>query len=402
MYSAATAGDFIRRRLSSWSSAGWMREPRNPVYNLISTLEDGLLIGRPWHMQKLTPRAAQILAALVGEYIETAEPVGSARLSQCAGLSISSATVRNTLAELEELGYLHQPHTSAGRVPTDRGYRFFVDQLLEKPRVVALRARGGSTMEAELRRDVGSPALVEDVLVSVSGVLSRASKLVAFALPMPGSGGVLREIEFVPLTSTKVLVVVVVDDGQVARKAIDLGEVAEPHVLRQAANYLNTEFAGLPIEEVREAVIARLQQERNLYDALRSRALRLARSGLNELPKRPALFVEGASALLDDSAEASGVSVATLRALLQMVEEKERLVRILNEYIDGRGLTIVIGEEHRSPDLRAFSLVASTYEDGSRRGTVGVIGPIRMHYSRTIAVVDGVAQAVSRVLRDSM
>src|SRR5262245_53776714 len=120
--------------------------------------------------KNLTPRAARILAALVGEYIETAEPVGSARLAQCAGLNVSSATVRNTLAELEELGYLHQPHTSAGRVPTDRGYRFYVDQLLETPRVV-LHAKGGATMEAELRRDVGSPALVEDVLVSVSGML---------------------------------------------------------------------------------------------------------------------------------------------------------------------------------------------------------------------------------------
>jgi heat-inducible transcriptional repressor len=351
---------------------------------------------------KLTPRAARILAALVGEYIETAEPVGSARLAQCAGLNVSPATVRNTLAELEELGYLHQPHTSAGRVPTDRGYRFYVDQLLETPRAVALRVRGGSAMEEELRRDVGSPALVEDVLVSVSGVLSRASRLIAFALPMTDSAGILKEIEFVPLTSTKILVVVVVDDGRVTRKAIDLGESVEPPELRQAANYLNTEFAGLPLEEVREGVIARLQQERTLYDELRSRALRLACSGLNELPRRPSLFVDGASSLLDDRADASSVSMSTLRALLRMVEEKGRLVRILNEYIDGRGLTIVIGQEHRSPDLRAFSLVASTYEDGTRRGTVGVIGPIRMHYSRTIAVVDGVAQAVSRVLRDSM
>src|SRR5262249_44384220 len=161
-------------------------------------------------------------------------------------------------------------------------------------------------------------------LVSVSGVLSRASRLIAFVLPMATSAGILKEIEFVPLTSSKVLVVVVVDDGQVARKAIDLGEMVEPHVLRQAANYLNTEFAGLPRGDVREAVIARLEQERNLYDALRSRALKLARSGLNELPRRPALFVEGASSLLDERAEASGVSMATLRALLRMVEEKER------------------------------------------------------------------------------
>src|SRR5580765_73573 len=179
----------------------------------------------------LSSRAARILAALVSEYIHTAEPVGSARLAQSAGLNVSSATVRNTLAELEELGYLQQPHTSAGRVPTDRGYRFYVDQLLETPRPV----RAGAAVEAQLRRDAGSPALVEDVLVSVSGVLSRASRLVAFALPMPDGYGILKEIDFVPLSASKVLVVVVTDDGQVTRKAIDIGEELNPQDLRQAA-----------------------------------------------------------------------------------------------------------------------------------------------------------------------
>ena len=346
----------------------------------------------------LSPRAARILVALVGEYIHTGEPVGSARLAQSAGLSVSSATVRSTLAELEELGYLQQPHTSAGRVPTDRGYRFYVDQLLETPRPL----RAGAAAEAQLRRDAGSPALVEDVLVSVSGVLSRASRLVAFALPIADTSGILKEIEFVPLSASKVLVVVVADGGQITRKAIDVGDAITSPELRHAANYLNTEFAGLPLEDVRAAIVERLQHERTLYDALRSRALRLAQSSFEEFPRRPVLFVDGASSLLNDTSEASGISMATLRALLRMVEEKERLVRILNEYIDGPGLRIVIGQEHHWPDLRLFSLVASSYGHGLRRGTVGVIGPMRMHYSRTIAVVDGVAQAVSRVLRDSM
>jgi heat-inducible transcriptional repressor len=348
-------------------------------------------------MSQLSPRAAQILAALVAEYIDTAEPVGSARLTHVAGLGVSSATVRNTLAELEELGYVQQPHTSAGRIPTDRGYRFYVDQLLASPRPF----RSGAAMEAQLRRDAGTPALAEDVLAAVSLVLSRASRLVAFALPITAGDGILKEIEFVPLSSTKVLVVVVADGGQVSRKAIEVGEEIDPQALRQAANYLNTEFSGMPLEDIRIAVMERLRHERTLCDALRSRALKLAQTGLEELPRRPSLFVDGASSLLDETAE-DGVSIGTLRALLRMVEEKERLVRLLNQYIDGPGLTIVIGQEHRSPDLRPFSLVAATYADGSRRGTVGVIGPMRMQYSRTIAVVDGVARAVSRVLRDSM
>jgi heat-inducible transcriptional repressor len=349
-------------------------------------------------MQQLSPRAAQILAALVAEYIDTGEPVGSARLAHAAGLGVSSATVRHTLGELEELGYLQQPHTSAGRIPTDRGYRFYVDRLLAAPRPL----RGAAAMEAQLRRDAGTPALAEDVLAAVSQVLSRASRLVAFALPITAGEGILKEIEFVPLSSTKVLVIVVADGGQVSRKAIDVGEEIDPQDLRQASNYLNTEFAGMPLELIRVAVLERLRHERTLCDALRSRALKLAQSGLDEMARKPALFVDGASSLLDEADEDSGISLTTLRAVLRMVEEKERLVRLLNQYIDGPGLTIVIGQEHRTPDLRSFSIVAATYADGGRRGTVGVIGPMRMHYSRTIAVVDGVAQAVSRVLRDSM
>ena len=255
-------------------------------------------------------------------------------------------------------------------------------------------------MEAQLRRDAGSPALAEDVLAAVSLVLSRASRLVAFALPMASGDAILKEIDFVPLSATRVLVVVVADGGQVSRKAIEVDEEIDSQSLRQAANYLNTEFAGFPLADIRLAVLDRLRHERTLCDALRSRALKLAQSGLEELPRKPSLFVDGASSLLDDT-EDSGISLGTLRALLRMVEEKERLVKLLNQYIDGPGLTIVIGQEHRTPDLHLFSLVAATYADGSRRGTVGVIGPMRMHYSRTIAVVDGVARAVSRVLRDS-
>ncbi len=240
------------------------------------------------------------------------------------------------------------------------------------------------------------------MLAAVSLVLSRASRLVAFALPIAAGEGILKEIEFVPLAPGKVLVVVVADGGQVSRKAIDVSDQLESSDLRQASNYLNTEFSGMPLEQIRMAVMERLRHERTLADALLSRALKLAQSGLEELPRKSSLFIDGASALLDNTSDDSGVSVTTVRALLRMVEEKERLVRLLNEYIDGPGLTIVIGQEHRTPDLHPFSLVASTYADGSRRGTIGVIGPMRMHYSRTIAVVDGVAQAVSRVLRDSM
>jgi heat-inducible transcriptional repressor len=342
----------------------------------------------------LSDRSRWLLATLVREYIETGEPVASQVLARESGLGVSSATVRNALAQLEAAGYVHQPHTSAGRVPTDRGYRVFVDLLLESRKPT----RPPVHVEHQLRQQAGQSPLIDGLLASVSHVVSRAARNVSFALAGPDAA-VLQRIEFVALGGSRVLVVVISRGDQLTQKVVDLGEEMRPEDLVQAANYLNTEFAGLPLLEVRAAVLARLQQERTLYDQLLNRALRLAQSTLVDLPQPRVFHVEGAASLLDDGAE--GVSLRTLAALLEMMEEKERLVHLLDQCIDGPGLTVVIGAEHASPDLRPFSLVASTTVEAGAIRTVGVIGPMRMHYSRAIALVDGATQAVSRVLRDA-
>ena len=343
---------------------------------------------------ELSDRARRVLTTLVREYIETGEPVASQALAVRGGLSVSSATIRNVLAQLEEAGYVHQPHTSAGRVPTDLAYRVFVDALLGSRR----SGRLSLSLEQELRQQAERSPLLDDLLAGVSHVVSKMSRHVGFALS-ENEGDILQRIEFIPLAGSRVLVVVVSRGQQVTQKVIDATEELTSEELAQAANYLNTEFAGLPLFDVRHAVVARLQQERTLYDALLARALRLASSTLEELPKQQTFFVEGASSLIDTAAPSEGVSLATLRALIEMMEEKERLVHLLNQYIDGPGLTVVIGAEHAAPDLRSFSLVASTSVDGPTIRTVGVIGPTRMRYSRAITVVDGAAQAVTRVLR---
>jgi heat-inducible transcriptional repressor len=232
----------------------------------------------------------------------------------------------------------------------------------------------------------------------VSHVVSQASRTVGFAVRTPNGGAVFERVEFVPLTATRVLVVIVARGGHVIQKVIDVGEALHADDLRQAANYLNSEFSGLPLDRAREAVLERIDEERLLYDTLMARAMRLASSTFADLPDDRTIYVEGTSSLLDDG---SGLTMTMLQALLVMIDEKERLLNLLNAYIDGPGLTVVIGAEHLDPSLRPFSLVASTYDDGARTGTVGVIGPTRMRYSRAIAVVDGAAQAVSRVLRDT-
>ncbi len=342
--------------------------------------------------QDAADRSRRVLAALVREYIASGEPVASSLLVTAAGLGVSSATVRSILSRLEEEGFVQQPHTSAGRIPTDRGYRFYVDLLLDSKRP----NRSTEAVEARLRRE--SPGrLLDSLLPQVSHMLSQASRGVGFAIRPAHEAAVFDRVEFVPLSATRVLVVIVASGGHVIQKVIEIGEPLGSDELRQAANYLNEEFSGLPLHRAREAVLERIVAEQSLYNALRARALRLATSTFSDLPDDRPMYVEGASSLLDD---ATGLTVQTLQALLLMIDEKQKLLELLNEYIDGPGLTVVIGAEHLDPNLRPFSLVLSTYDDGSGIGTVGVIGPTRMHYSRAIAAVDGAAQAVSRVLRD--
>src|SRR4029079_5367299 len=211
-------------------------------------------------------RSKRVLAALVREYIESGEPVASSLLVSAAGLGVSSATVRSILARLAEDGYVHQPHTSAGRIPTDRGYRFYVDLLLESKRTT----RAATAVEARLRGDRPN-RLLDSLLPQVSHMLSQASKSVGFAIRPAHEAAVFDRVEFVPLSSTRVLVVIVASGGHVIQKVIEIGEPLDANDLRQAANILNAEFSGLPLHRARQAVLERIDEERSLYDALRAR-----------------------------------------------------------------------------------------------------------------------------------
>ena len=299
---------------------------------------------------ELPDRSRRLLATLVREYIETGEAVSSQVLARESSLGVSSATVRNVLAQLEEMGFVYQPHTSAGRVPTDRAYRVFVDQLLEgrKP------AKPSATVEIRLRQQSERSPLMGDLLSDVSHLVARAARVVAFAIS-DNEGATLQRIEFVPLGAQRVLVVVVAGDGKVTQKTVESDAALRSDDLVRAANYLNTEFAGLPLLDVRDAVAARLEMDRSLYDELLRRALRLAQASLEDISRQQAFSVEGASALLE-SGNADGVSLATLRALLEMMDQKERMLHLLNEYIEGPGLTVIIGAEHTAPagSLRLF------------------------------------------------
>jgi heat-inducible transcriptional repressor len=338
----------------------------------------------------LPERDRRILGVVVSAYIEQGEPVSSLWLAK-GRLGVSSATLRNVLARLEDQGYVRQPHTSAGRVPTDLGYRNYVDNVLAERRA----SRPAPNVEARLRR-AGS---VDDLLSHVSQEVSRASHQVGFAIAPSADTTTLEHLNFVPLDGGKILVVVVAAGGHVSHKIIEPTEQYDQTELAQASAYLNNEFKGRTLFDVRQMVIERLREERTLYDVLMARALRLASATLAYVDSNPVIYVQGTSMLLEDvSSEDPDVTLEALRALLQMIEEKARLLRLLDDYLGGDGLTVVIGSEHASSELRRFSLVFSTYSDGRGTGAVGVIGPTRMHYSRAINAVDSLSRVVSRVV----
>jgi heat-inducible transcriptional repressor len=342
----------------------------------------------------LSARSGRILATVVREYIHTGEPVASVVIARRGTLGVSSATVRNVLARLEEQGFVRQPHTSAGRVPTDRGYRFYVDLLLEHRRPVERRG-----LASQIRLAADEEPSTNGLLANVSRLLSRESHHVGFALGPATGDQRLEKIEFVTLGGSRVLVVAVTEGDQVTQKVVDTSEILSPEELRRGAEYVNREFAGRPIDEVRAAIVARLQEARGIYDTLMARAFALASRALDARSPEHPLHVDGTSSLLADASQLHAeLSLDTLRALVEMIEEKQRLVRLLSEYLDAPGLAVVIGGEHALPDLKPFSLVAASYLDGRRGGSVGVIGPTRMRYSRAISVVESAARAVGEAL----
>jgi heat-inducible transcriptional repressor len=340
----------------------------------------------------LSERDLRVLSVLVREYIERGEPVSSLWLAEHSGVHVSSATLRNVLARLEEAGFVHQPHTSAGRIPTDMGYRSYVDLLLQG------RRPPRPPTEARVRLS----GTFDGLLDTMSQELSRTAHHLAFALAPVDDQVTLRHVEFVALDASRVLAVLVAESGQVWHKLLSPADALSPRELAHAASYLNQEFAGRRLADIRSEIVVRLHRDRALYNSLVAHALRMASNTLDEVASEARLFVHGASTLVEEASEAaSEIPLDRLRAVFAMIEEKHRLVSLLQEYMEGPGLTVVIGAEHHVPDLRDFSLVASTHVEGGRVATVGVLGPRRMRYSRAIAAVEGVSQAVGRLLPDA-
>jgi heat-inducible transcriptional repressor len=338
---------------------------------------------------ELDDRARDVLRAVVQEFITTGDPVGSNQLTRKGEFEVSPATMRNVLAELEELGFLEKPHTSAGRVPTDQGFRFFVDTLvqLKEP-----SARDRELIETGL---VGTS--LEERLQDAGKVLHTLSQHAGVVLIPRPSGVTFSRIEFVRLREDRVLAILVATTGQVQNKLISVDAPISSAQLSEAANYLNEFFKqSLSVEDVRGRLLQELETERAQYDELASRALKLG-AAATDVSSTERVVIEGTGTFLDQREFAEDVK--RMRTLFKALDEKHQLLSLLDRVQRTREMQIFIGAESEFSAQGDVSLIASPYGTGDVVvGTVGVIGPTRMNYQRVIPLVNFTAQVLSRVL----
>ena len=334
----------------------------------------------------LDERTRRVLAAIVRDYIQGGEPVGSHAIARRPDVDVSSATVRSVMADLEEMGYLEKPHTSAGRVPTTRGYRYYVDALLRvKPPLPEERE--------QIERRAHEATQLDALMTNASRVLHSLTKHAGVvALPRPQSERLAR-IEFVRLREGRVLAVLVARSGAVRNRLLTLppGPVAE---LDQAANYLNSLIEGLTLAEAQTRVRTELERDRRELGALQAHALALGAQAVEVTGS--SVHIEGQMSLLEDKALAH--DLAKIRALFRALEEKEQLLSVLDRTLEAEELRIFIGAESGivEPDL---AIVAAPYRmRGEVVGALGVIGPTRMDYSRVIPLVELTARTVGSTL----
>jgi heat-inducible transcriptional repressor len=338
----------------------------------------------------LNERAQLLLKALIENYIRDGQPVGSRTLSRDSGLSLSSATIRNVMADLEDLGFVASPHTSAGRVPTDKGYRFFVDTLLK------LKPLHHEEVE-EIERRLGVDASKGKSLVqTVSQMLSSVTRMAGLVtLPNPNYIA-LSHIEFVGLSENRALAVMVMDNREVQNRVVQLDRKYSTEELRRAANYLNESFSGRSLPDVRAQLVLQLQETRQHMNQLMLDAIQVAQKVFDNEPERVEYVIAGETNLMG-FAELSNVD--RLRRLFEAFNEKHDILRLLDGCLRADGIQIFIGQESGYRILDDISVVTAPYMlDNRVVGVLGIIGPTRMAYERVIPIVDVTAKLLGSAL----
>lgn len=337
----------------------------------------------------ISERARLLLKTLVERHIRDGQPVGSRTLLEEAGLPVSAATIRNVMSDLEERGYVISPHTSAGRIPTAMGYRLFVDSLLQ---VKPLEREAVSVLRNQLNPDKSATELVQ----SASSLLSSISAQAGLVTVPRQEAGQLRQVEFLPLSGDRVLVILVINEREVQNRIIHTQRPFTEEQLREAAAMVNQRFAGRPLPDVQEQILREMREARSQIDSYMQATLDLANQALDQEPGEEEYVVAGESRLLDN---ATADEILKLRELFDAFEQKKDLLHLLERCTRAQGVQVFIGEEAGYEVFGDYSVITAPYGDGARTlGVLGVIGPTRMAYERVIPIVDVTAKMLSSAL----
>jgi len=337
----------------------------------------------------LNERAQHLLKVLVERHISDGQPVGSRTLSRDCGLELSPATIRNVMADLEDLGFVRSPHTSAGRVPTVRGYRVFVDSLLQIKKLNSLEIE-------QLQRAVDATQNTTELVQSVSTLLSGVTRLAGLVMLPRHNTQMLRHIEFLPLSRDRVLVILVLNEHEVHNRIIDVEREFSAADLQQASNLLNERFAGRDLLQIRNDLLNELQATRESMNVLMETALAMAGKVFENDEETEDYVLQGQTNLMNFAELAD---MEKLRQLFEAFSEKREILHLLDRCIDARGVQIFIGEESGYQALDECSIVTAPYTvEGRVLGVLGVIGPTRMAYERVIPIVDVTARLLSSAL----
>lgn len=339
--------------------------------------------------EELNERSQNILEAIVEDYISSAEPVGSRAITRRHSFNLSPASVRNVMSDLEEMGFLCSPHTSAGRIPTEKGFHYYIDSLLQVRNL---------SMEEEnrLRKNYRFKGMkMEDVMQEVGRVMSGLSNYTGLVMAPKFATTVFRQIEFVRLSYGRLLVIYVSETGLVQNKVIEGAPDLGARELEQISNYLNRELTGLSIQEVREKISRELNAESTRYDKLQKQALSLSNAALQDEAEN-LVFVSGTSLMLE---QPEFSTPDRMKQIIRTLESKKTLIELLDRSQSAQGVQIFIGSQSQHIEIEGCSLVTSNFSNKKGAiGTLGVIGPVRMTYSQVIPIVDFTAQLVSRIL----
>ena len=336
-------------------------------------------------------RAQHLLRVLIQRYIREGQPVGSRTLSKDSGLDLSPATIRNVMSDLEELGMVSAPHTSAGRVPTPKGYRLFVDTL------VRYRTPGDievDQLRSKIKGQVDEPG---QLVSSVSNMLSEFTKLAGIVTIPQAQHAALRQIEFLPLSEQRILVIIVINDREVQNRILHVDRDFTADELQQAANFINDHYAGKELPQVREQLLADLDDTRSSMNQAMHDIIEAAQPAMTEQAEGGEFVLAGETNLMD-FAELSDVE--TLRRLFEAFSRKHLILDLLDRSIHAKGVQVFIGEESGYRILDDCSVVTAPYQlDDDTVGVLGVIGPTRMAYDRVVPIVDVTARLLRSALK---